>query len=191
MKWAAKGFSLIELMVVLAIATVLATLAIPNLTGMVRRHRALEAAQAARAVISEARAIAQRDDRPVQMLVQAGGIVLQPAVISAAAPIDAPRRPVTGYGAGRTIKFGVAQAVEIVFTDGGTPTNALPGTPAAAIKICASTNTYYRDAVSQTPECRAGDLVSRPIQVRFMVSGIRFSVFVGAALANAEVRMDQ
>lgn len=60
-----RGFTLVELMVAVAVAIVLAVLALPSFAGLIERSRLRSAADSIQAALAQARAEAVKNDRPV------------------------------------------------------------------------------------------------------------------------------
>ncbi len=117
-----KGFTLIELMVVVAVLIILAVLAFPSLRDMVQRFRVKGAADAAIALVGEARTGAVKSGRDVNVSLTGSGAVW---CIGANASPDpsTPGNPYAALGTGDTCDCTSASActigVDRLVVDGG------------------------------------------------------------------------
>lgn len=185
----ARAFSLIEAMVVVAIVGVLAALAVPNLSPMVTHYRALEGARSVLAAVNQGRGLAQRNNAPVEVFVEADRLTLRTAVVDENANPDAIRKIVTSWADDRVIHFGEqARVTGLELTNNGTTTTPQPGQATATFRFCPSSDTYYRVGAAQTPVCGVGNVSSHAVRLTTALHGQRFVVEVRPALGAIDLR---
>jgi prepilin-type N-terminal cleavage/methylation domain-containing protein len=185
----ARAFSLIEAMVVVAIVGILAALAVPNLTPMATHYRALEGARSVLAAVNQGRGLAQRNNAPVEVFVEADRLTLRTAVVDDNANPDAIRKIVTGWADDRVIHFGDdGRVTDLALTANGATTTVQPGQATAVFRFCPSSDTYYRIGAAQAPVCGVGNVTSHAVRLTTALHGQRFIVEVRAALGAIDLR---
>lgn len=186
-----RGFSFVELMAVVAIVGLLASLAVPNLTQMAQHYRAVEASRELLAAVSQGRAIAQRNNIPVELAFFADHVEIRQGVLGATALAnpDAPRRVIDAFGAdNRSLNVG-ATLLRVETLTGSSITATTPvGVAAAAIRFCPASDGYFRIGVAELPVCSPGDLASQTARVVFTSNGETFNIRVSAPLAAMELK---
>lgn len=85
---AAAGFSLTELLVVVAIALIVGAIGVPQVTEGMRRHRAQASATMIAGKLTEARINALKRNRPTWLLVDAGARTVQVQTVGAGGPVN-------------------------------------------------------------------------------------------------------
>lgn len=184
-----RAFSMLELMVVVAILGVIASLAVPNIQKSIGHYRAVGNAREVLASVTAGRGLAQRDNAPVQVAFAAKTITIQRAdVTGTAAEV---RKTVTGFSRNRVINLpGDTKLLrmENLNTSGAvTSTVTMPAT--ATVRFCSSSDTYFRDnTAGANPICGAGNITSGTVRVVFTSEGETWNVKVNAALGNVELK---
>ncbi len=183
-----RAFSLIEVMVVVAIAGILATLAVPSFQSMADHYRSAEGSRAALAAVTAARALAQRRNTPVQLTLLSDKVILSVPVF-AEAP-ESIRKNVTSFTPDRTIalpKDVVIERLELLNDSNAVSSTKTPGTTATLI-FCAASDSYYRNSADQTPLCGAGNMTSS--QARIVLQGIdhAYRLEVSAPLGTIDLK---
>lgn len=183
-----RAFTLIEVMIVVAIAGILATLAVPSFQSMAGHYRSAEAGRAALAAVNSARALAQRRNTPVQLTVFADKVVLSVPVF--AEPPESIRKNVTAFNDERTIvlpKDIVIQRLELLDGSNVVLSTRSPGATATLI-FCATSDSYYRNATDQKPLCGAGNMTSS--QARVVLKGLdhAYHIAVSAPLGTIDLK---
>ena len=185
----ARAFSLIEAMVVVAIVGLLAALAVPNLSPLATHYRALEGARSVLAAVNQGRGLAQRNNAPVEVFVEADRLTLRTAVLADDQNPDAIRKIVTSWADDRVIHFGDDIGVTALELSGnGTTTTVPPGQATATFRFCPSSDTYYRVGTAQTPVCGVGNVASHSVRLTTALQEQRFVVEVRAALGAIDLR---
>jgi prepilin-type N-terminal cleavage/methylation domain-containing protein len=191
-----RAVTLLEVMVVLAIAGILATLAVPSFQDMAVHYRAQENARGVLQAMSQARGLSQRENQPMRLVIKANNTVaverptfgtVTPQQIAAST-----RRLVVGYAEDRVSRLPegvVLTGIDFLAPSGGTVTStALPGAAGAVLVFCSSGETYYRDATTLAPVCRIGSLTSASAKIRFTVLGKPFNIRINEALGTVDLR---
>jgi prepilin-type N-terminal cleavage/methylation domain-containing protein len=183
-----RAFSLIEVMIVVAIAGILASVAVPSFRSMAEHYRSAEASRAALAAVTAARALAQRRNTPVELTVFSDKVVLSVPVF-AEAP-ESIRKNVTSFNEQRTIALPRDVTVErLELLDDANVVSATR-TPGAAAKLvfCATSDSYYRNSADQKPLCSAGNITSS--RARIVLKGLdhAYRIEVSAALGTVELK---
>lgn len=184
-----RAFSMLELMVVVAILGVVASMAVPNIQKSVGHYRAVGNAREVLAAVTSARGLAQRDNAPVQVSFAPKTVTIARADFSGGAAEV--RKTVTGFSHDRVVNLpGDTKIVRLenLTTAGGvTSTVTLPG--AASLRFCSTSDNYYRDNTpAANPLCGAGNLTSGNVRVVFTSEGETWNVRINAALGNIELK---
>lgn len=183
-----RAFTLLELMVVIAIAGIIATLAVPSFQSMAQHYRGLEASRAALAAVSEGRALAQRSNEPVQVRLEAKRVVLSKAIYAESA--DVVRKNVTSFEEVRVVALPSDVKVtklEYLTGTGAVGSSVLAGADATFI-FCASSDSYFRFKTSGAPVCGIGNLASS--MARIVLKGVDgdHNIRVNAALGSLDIK---
>ena len=183
-----RAFTLIEVMIVVAIAGILATLAVPSFQSMAEHYRSAEGSRAALAAVTAARALAQRRNTPVQLTVLADKVILSVPVF--AEPPESIRKNVTGFTAERTInlpKDVLIQRLELLDGSNAVTATKTPGA-AATLIFCATSDSYYRNSTDLKPLCGAGNMTSS--QARVVLKGLdhAYRIEVSAPLGTVDLK---
>lgn len=191
-----RAVTLIEVMVVLAIAGILATMAVPSFQEMALHYRAQENARGVLQAMSQARGLSQRENQPMRLVIKADNTVtVERPAFGAVTPQQiaaSTRRLVVGYTEDRVSHLPdgvIVTGIDFLAPSGGTVTGtALPGTAGAVLVFCSSGESYYRDATTLAPVCRVGSLTSSSAKIRFTVLGKPFHVRINEALGTIDLR---
>ena len=172
-----RGFSLLEVMAVVAIVGLLASLAVPNLTELSRGYRARESARAVLFALSDARNHAQQKNSAIQVEVFSDRIVISEPTIAATTGL---LHFVSGWTESRTYPLQVTMTS--VATAGGpvVPSIVAPG----RIFFCASSEASWLDQSTSLPFCPLGDLSSAGGDILFTRFNQNFKIRMKAALAS-------
>jgi type IV fimbrial biogenesis protein FimT len=188
----ARAFTLIEAMVVVAIAGILAILAVPSFQEMAVHYRAQEDARAVLMAMTRARALAQRENSPVRLVLQPDTAMYQTARFGGLTPEEVAasvRRSVTSFeDHSKTALPATARVTRIEYVENGAVTSTVPAGPNAVLTFCSSSDSYFRDATTNDPVCRIGDLTSASARIQFEVLGQQFHVRVNGALGSVDLR---
>jgi type II secretory pathway pseudopilin PulG len=175
-------------MVVVSIAGILTTLAIPSFQSMARHYRAVEASRAALSAVTAARALAQRRNTPVTLRIEAQRVILRVPEFNEAP--DTIRKNVLRFVDDRVIAL--PRDVSIVRLDLVDDANAvstrIAGAADADLVFCAASGTYFRDAVSGRPLCPVGNLTSSSARIALTTVDGPFHIVVNAALGTVELK---
>ena len=172
-----RGFSLVELMSVVAIAGVIASLAVPNLAELARGYRARESARAVLFAVSDARNHAQQKNSAVQVEVFSDRVVVYDPVVAVTGGL---LHFVSGWTATRT--YPLAVTVTSVPTSAGLVSPSIV-TP-ARVFFCASSEASWIDQTTLQPYCPLGDLASASGDMVFSMSSLTFKIRMRAAMAS-------
>lgn len=175
-----RGFSLIEIMAVVAILGVLSALAVPSMNGMVDGYRALENARAVTSVVAQARGLAQRENAPVEVALFADHVELRVATISGTP--EELRRTVTGYTAVRSVPLNGTTITTVKATAPTTTTTAVTPTTSTTFRVCASSDNYVRSS-DLSSVCGAGNLASQELDINLVTSGKTHHIHVSQPMA--------
>lgn len=184
---------MIELMVVVGIAGLLAVLAVPSFQDMAVHYRAQESSRAVLMGLSTARAYAQRENRPARLKIEQKRAVLErPSFgsVDDATLAASVRRTIEAFEEHGVTNFPsevVVTRVDFLGTAGAVVSSAVPGSDAATIAFCATGETYYRDADGD-PVCGVGNLTSATANVHFTVLGKAFFVRINEALGTLDLK---
>ena len=185
-----RGFSLLELMTVVAIVGILASIAVPNLTAMASHYRGIEDARSVLGAVGAARGLSQRNNKPVELAIFSDHAELRtPASLTGTT--EDTRRVIGSFTTVRSISFGKARATNLKFFSGSTTTSTVTvGTADAIVRFCAGTDAYYRVVVSgvQTPVCGTGNLASANVRVNFNSANDLYHVELKAPLGSIELK---
>ncbi len=175
-------------MIVVSIAGLLTTLAVPSFQSMARHYRAVEASRAALSAVTTARALAQRRNTPITMRIEPRRVVLSIPEFSESP--DTIRKYVTGFQIDKVITL--PADVSIVRMDLIDANNAvstrLAGANDATLVFCSASGTYFRDAVSRRPLCPVGNLTSSSVRVVLSTVDGPFHITVNAALGTVDLK---
>jgi prepilin-type N-terminal cleavage/methylation domain-containing protein len=188
-----RAVTLIEVMVVVAIAGILAFLAVPSFQDMAVTYRSQEDARAVLMHMTRARALAQRENIPVKLVIGPTSVSYQTARFGNLTPeqlASSVRRDVTGFAEIENKVMPKAATVTAVqfITNGAVTSTATPGQAGAEIIFCASSDTYFRHAVGGAPVCNIGDLTSASARIQFSVLNKPFHVRVNSALGSVNLK---
>jgi type IV fimbrial biogenesis protein FimT len=187
-----RAFTLIEVMVVVAIAGILAILAVPSFQEMAVHYRAQEDARAVLMAMTRARALAQRENMPVRLVVQPDTAVYQTARFAGLTPeavAASVRRNVTSFEDHSDTKLpATVKMTRIQYIVNGAVTSTVDAGPGAVLIFCSSSDSYFRDATTKEPVCRIGDLTSDSARIQFEVLGKQFHIRVNGALGSVDLR---
>jgi prepilin-type N-terminal cleavage/methylation domain-containing protein len=183
-----RAFSLVEVMIVVAIAGILATLAVPLFQSMAEHYRSAEGSRAALAAVTAARALAQRRNTPVQLTVLSDRVILSVPVF-AEAP-ESIRKNVTAFTAERTIILPnevTIERLELLNDANAVSATKTPNT-AATLIFCATSDSYYRNSADLKPLCSAGNMTSS--RARIVLKGLdhAYRIEVSAALGTVDLK---
>ena len=184
-----RAFSLLELMVVVAILGVIASLAVPNIQKSVGHYRAVGNAREVLAAVTAARGLAQRDNAPVELSLAPTIVNISRADFTGTAAEV--RKTVTGFS--RTRPITLPGDSKILRLENLGPTGAVASTvtlPATAtVRFCSTSDTYFRDSTAAAnPICGSGNLTSGTVRIVFTSQGETWNVKVNAALGNVELK---
>jgi len=191
-----RAVTLLEVMVVLAIAGILATMAVPSFQEMALHYRAQENARGVLQAMSQARGLAQRENQPMRLVIKSNNTVgVERPTFGTATPQQiaaSTRRLVVGYTEDRVTHLPdgvVVNGIDFLSPTGGSVSStALPGSAEAVLVFCASGESYYRDASTLTPVCRVGSLTSSSARIRYTVLGKPFTLRINEALGTIDLR---
>ncbi len=184
-----RAFTLIEVMAVVVIVGVLASLAAPNFRSMVSHYRANEASRAALAALEAGQGLAQRSNLPVEVAIGANNLDLKLGVVDPTISPDSARRVLTGFTSKKQQKLGGATVLRIETLSGSTVTaTALPGTASAILRFCPSSDGYFRYGVGEPTVCGLGDLASQNARIVMTANGEVFHVLVRAPVGSLNLR---
>ena len=187
-----KAFTLLEVMIVVAIAGLLAVLAVPSFQEMAVHYRAQEDARAVLMAMTKARGLAQRENVPVRLVFEPDAAVLEVADfggLTTEQVAASVRRRVTGYTVrDRTAFPATARGTVLQTVENGAVTDETAAGPSATLIFCSSSDAYFRDATTGRSVCREGDLTSDSARLQFEVLGQRFHIAVNGALGGVNLR---
>ena len=183
------GFSLLEVMVVVAIVGILSTIAVPNLGKMAVHFRGVEAARAMHAACTQPRARSQRDNAPVKMAVFSDRLETLVAVPTVASQkVSSIRKTIDRFETVSTT-FRPPDArilrLELINSSGAVTEKQLPG--AASLMFCPSSDSYWRLSGGETV-CPVGDLVSSSAKIVFTAAGEFYHIRIRAAMAAIDMK---
>lgn len=188
-----RAVTLIEVMVVVAIAGLLAFMAAPSFQDMAVSYRAQEDARGVLMAMTRARALAQRENVPVRLTVTTTAAVYEIAQFGALTPeqvASSVRRGVTAFTEhSRTAlpKSATMTSVQVV-TNGTVTSTANVGSSGSAITFCPSSDSYFRHDATGVPVCTVGDLTSASGRIQFTVLGKPFHIRVNGALGSVDLK---
>ena len=166
------------------IVGILAVMAVPNLTTMARHYRSIEDARAALSSVTQARALSQRDNMPVQLTFFDDHIELRLAQTTS--PVDAVRKLITFPGvATRSVTIGDARITHVELMAGGATVDVTPGA-GATMNFCPSSDAYFR--VGPAPACTTGNLTSHRAIIHLTSKSETFRILVNPALAAVDLQ---
>lgn len=187
-----RAFTLIEVMVVVAIAGLLVTLAVPSFQDLAAHYRSQEDARAVLNAVTRARALAQRENVPVRLVLQPDAAVYEVAdfggltVEQVAASV---RRRVTGFKVRDQTPFpSTVRATRLDTIVNSAVTGGADAGADATLIFCASSDTYFRHAADGQPVCGVGDLTSASARLQFEVLGKSFHIAINSALGSVNLR---
>lgn len=172
-----KGFSLLEMMGVLAIAGIMAGLALPPLSETARTFRARDQAQDVLSAIRAARTLSIKRNEPVLALASPGRLTLH-----------------TPSYSGSTEGYLVA-----VDTVNWTPHRVIPlkdikflTFPPQGLSFCPTGEARFRkNSLNGDPVCNLGNLGEPGGDLTFEALEIRYAIEVNPALGNARLRLGE
>ena len=176
-------------MVVIAIAGIIATLAVPSFQNMVHNYRGLEASRAALAAVSEARGLAQRNNIPVRIRFEAKKVTLSVATF-AEAP-DNVRKNVTSYTDVRQIALPTdvrLTRLELLGPTGAIVSTFAAGSVDATLVFCSSNDSYFRAVPGGEPVCGIGNLASATARIVMKAVDGDHHIRINAPLGSLDVR---
>ena len=177
---AARGFTLIEAIIVVAIIGIVASLAVPSMLTLSQKYHGIESARSMLYAVSQARAYSQKRGEPFRILIQPSSITIQKSLLSG--NVTDLVRTISGFEDFRTIGLGDAVASSVVVNG----TAEAPGTAAAAVTFCASGDGHF--VTASGPVCKVGDLASSEASVKFKVGGEAFQIDVSAPLGTIDLK---
>jgi prepilin-type N-terminal cleavage/methylation domain-containing protein len=187
-----RAFTLIEVMVVVAIAGLLAFLAVPSFQEMAVHYRSQEDARAVLMAMTKARALAQRENVPVRLVTTANTAIFQIAQFGALTPEQiaaSVRRNVTGWtNRDQSALPKTATVTSLEYIENGAVTSTQAPGANATLVFCPSSDSYFRDATTGNSVCRVGDLTSDSARIQFQVLGKAFHIRVNGALGTVDLR---
>ncbi len=188
-----RAVTLIEVMVVLGIAGLLAVLAVPSFQDMAVHYRAQESSRAVLMGMSAARAYSQRENRPARLRLEERRAIVETPNFGGVDPITlaaSVRRTIESFDEHSITNFPREVSItKIEFLGpGGTVTgSAAAGDDAATIVFCASGESYFRDAAGD-PVCGIGNLTSASAKIHFTVLGKPFVIRINEALGTLDLK---
>lgn len=178
----ARGFTLLELAVVLAIAGVLAGLALPSIVTLVRGYQSRELAVEVLVAFREARVAAQKENKPIRLRLSGSALVIEDPTYTDGTNAQSLVRAVdpSAWTAARTFPLG-----DVSWS---APTSTAL---TAGLVFCpTSRGTYRETTISGTRLCGLGDLTSQTLNVRYTVMGKSYDIELLAAVGNARFRAE-
>jgi prepilin-type N-terminal cleavage/methylation domain-containing protein len=189
-----RAVTLLEVMVVLAIAGLLASMAAPSFQDMAVHYRSQEGARGVLMAMTRARALAQRENVPTRLVITPTQAVVQIATFGALTAeqiASTTRRTVVAFADHTTLALppdATVTSLQTLAGDGTVASTVAAGVAGASIIFCASSDSYYRDADTGQPVCGVGDLTSASARIQFAVLGQPFHIKVNAALGSVDLR---
>jgi prepilin-type N-terminal cleavage/methylation domain-containing protein len=187
-----RAFTLIEVMVVVAIAGILAILAVPSFQEMAVHYRAQEDARAVLMAMTKARGLAQRENVPARLVITEDTATIQIARFGTLTPEQVAasvRRNVTDWeDRDQSALPSTVKVTKIQYVENGGVTSAVAPGDTATLVFCPSSDTYFRDARTKAPVCGIGDLASSSARIQFEVLGEQHHIAVNSALGSVNLR---
>lgn len=164
-------------MLVVAIVAILAGLALPNMTDIVRGYRSRENAVEVLAALREARSVSQARNEPVRLQLQGSVLAIETPTYMA------------GFTAQDLVKVvdpALWSNLKNMRTEGVTFDAATNTVLTTGLYFCPSSRGTYRATSLTGPLlCQLGDLASQTVTLRYTVLGKPYIIELYAAVGNA------
>lgn len=178
----ARAFTLIEAMITVCILSIGASLAVPSLAGFANAYRSHEGARALLLTFGHARALSQKRNEAVRVMVLPDRVELARPSYGA---VVATLHYVDGWITQEIRPLGSAVVTAVPTTSG----SVSAGT-SAVFFLCPTGDATFLTAQQQQPICPLGDMASNGGRLQFTVLGHAYSIHIAPALAHLRLARD-